>query len=123
MGQNAYSHPTAHSYRTQVMVSLDHHRFPRNGTRKPRCTPPARGFLFTRCLRYSEEAANYLTGFPMWYATLAEQDALVIIKGYVGPDHKISDMQSFYRALVEALCAAHEQGWKDRVEAEKLTRH
>jgi hypothetical protein len=85
--------------------------------------PPARGFLFTRCLRYSEEAANYLTGVPMWHAKLAEQDALVIIKGYVGPDHKISDMQSFYRALVEALCAAHEQGWKDRVEAEKLTRH
>ena len=26
--------------------------------------------------------------------------------GYIGPDHRIMDMQSFYRALVQALQAA-----------------
>jgi len=32
-------------------------------------------------------------------------------------------MPSFYGALVQALQAAHRQGWKDRGEAEKLTKH
>jgi hypothetical protein len=33
------------------------------------------------------------------------------------------DMPGFYGALVQALQAAHQQGWKDRGEAERLTRH
>ena len=35
-----------------------------------------------------------------------------IIQGCIGPDHKVTDMRAFQRA-VQALEAAHEQGWKD----------
>ena len=50
----------------------------------------------------------------------AQQTAHGLIQGYIGPDHRVMDMQSFYRALVQALHAAHQQGWKDRAEAEAL---
>ena len=53
----------------------------------------------------------------------AKQIAHGLIQGYVGPDHRVMDMPSFYGALVQALQAAHQQGWKDRGEAERLTRH
>jgi hypothetical protein len=43
----------------------------------------------------------------------AEQIAHGLIQGYLGPDHKVIDMQSFYRALLEALLSAHHQGWQD----------
>jgi hypothetical protein len=46
-----------------------------------------------------------------------------LIQGNIGPDHRVIDMPSFYGALVQALQAAHQQGWKDRSEAESLTRH
>ena len=46
-----------------------------------------------------------------------------IIHGYIGPDHRVMDMPSLYRVLVHALQAAHQQGWKDRGEAETLMRH
>jgi hypothetical protein len=46
-----------------------------------------------------------------------------IIQSYVGPDHRIMDMQSFYHVLVQALQKAHERGWQDRAEAEELTKH
>ena len=36
-----------------------------------------------------------------------------LIQGYIGPDHRVMDMQSFYSALVQALQAAHQQGWKE----------
>jgi hypothetical protein len=42
----------------------------------------------------------------------AEQIAHGLIQSYLGPDHKVIDMQSFYRALVEALLSAHHQGWQ-----------
>ena len=50
----------------------------------------------------------------------AQQIAHGLIHGYIGPDHRVMDMQSFYRALVQALQVAHQQGWKDRAEAEAL---
>jgi hypothetical protein len=43
----------------------------------------------------------------------AQQIAHGLIQGYLGPDHKVIDMQSFYRALVEALLKAHHQGWQE----------
>ena len=58
---------------------------------------------------------------------MSEKEAGEIIRGiihsHIGPDHRVMDMQSFYRVLVQALQAAHQQGWKDRGEAEKLTKH
>ncbi len=60
----------------------------------------------------------------------AQQIAHSLIQGYIGPDHRVMNMQSLYRALVQdralvqALQAAHQQGWKDRAEAEAmLTEH
>ena len=49
----------------------------------------------------------------------AEQIAHGLIQGYIGPDHQVMDMSSFYGALVQALQAAHQQGWNDRAEAAK----
>ena len=46
-----------------------------------------------------------------------------IIHSYIGPDHRVMDMPSLYRVLVQALQEAHQQGWQDRGEAEKLTKH
>ena len=46
-----------------------------------------------------------------------------IIHSFIDPDHRVRDMLTFYRVLVQALQAAHQQGWKDRAEAETLTRH
>jgi hypothetical protein len=40
----------------------------------------------------------------------ARQVAHVLIQGYMGPDHKVINMQSFYGALVQALRAARMQG-------------
>ena len=53
----------------------------------------------------------------------AKKIAHGLIQGYIGPDYRVLDMASFYGALVQALLAAHQQGWKDRGEAETLTRH
>ncbi len=39
----------------------------------------------------------------------AGQVAHGLIQGYIGPDHKVMDMASFYGALVQALQAAHQQ--------------
>jgi hypothetical protein len=49
--------------------------------------------------------------------TDARQIAHDLIQRYIGPDHKVTDMQSFYEALVQALQQAHRQGWKDCAEA------
>jgi hypothetical protein len=46
-----------------------------------------------------------------------------IIHSYIGPDHRVMDLQSLYRVLVQAMQAAHQQGWQDRGEAEKLPEH
>ena len=53
----------------------------------------------------------------------AKQIAHGLIQGFIGPDLRVMDLQSFFRALAQALQAAHQQGWKDRAEAEALTRH
>jgi hypothetical protein len=43
----------------------------------------------------------------------AQQIAHELIQGYIGPDHRVMDMQNFFGALVQALQAAHQQGWND----------
>ena len=53
----------------------------------------------------------------------AKQIAQGLIQLYIGPDFRVMDVPSFYGALVQAIQAAHQQGWKDRGEAESLTRH
>jgi hypothetical protein len=42
----------------------------------------------------------------------AKQIAHGLIQDYIGPDDRVMDMPSFYGALVQALQAAHQQGWK-----------
>jgi hypothetical protein len=39
-----------------------------------------------------------------------------LIQGYLGPDHKVTNMQSFYSALVQALKAARIRGQSERPE-------
>jgi hypothetical protein len=34
-----------------------------------------------------------------------------LVQGFIGPDHRVMDMQSFYRALSQALQKANQQGW------------
>lgn len=46
----------------------------------------------------------------MQFKTKAEQIAHGIIQSYIGPDHKVIDMRSFFDGLVDALRAAHEDG-------------
>jgi hypothetical protein len=53
----------------------------------------------------------------------AEQTAHDLIQSFIDPDHRVTDIGSFYGALVQALLAAHQQGWKDRGAAEGLTKH
>ena len=43
----------------------------------------------------------------------ARQMAHGLIQGYMGPDHRVLNMQSFYGALVQALKAARMQGQDD----------
>ena len=45
----------------------------------------------------------------------AKAKAHALIQGYLGPDHKVLNMQSFYSALMQALKAAREQGHADRL--------
>jgi len=42
-----------------------------------------------------------------------------LVQGYLGPDHKVIDMEQFFAALVQALHDAYDQGWKDRSEVEE----
>ena len=54
----------------------------------------------------------------------AAQNAHGLIQGFIGPDHRVMDMQSFFRALKQALQAAHHDGWNDRGEADEMeTKH
>jgi hypothetical protein len=48
----------------------------------------------------------------------AGQIAHSLIQGYLGPDHRIMDMQSFYRYTRPT----HTRGW-ERAEAEGLVKH
>jgi hypothetical protein len=53
----------------------------------------------------------------------AGQLAHRLVQRFIGPDRRVADMQSFFRALSQALQEAHTQGWKDRAEAEKILKH
>jgi hypothetical protein len=53
----------------------------------------------------------------------AQQIAHGLIQGYIGPDHRVMDISSFYGALVQALQEAHVRGWRDRSEVEKVAKH
>ncbi len=54
----------------------------------------------------------------------AKATAHALIPGYIGPDHRVLDMGSFYRAIVQALQAAHQKGWTDRADADSsATKH
>ena len=50
----------------------------------------------------------------------AEQIADGLIRDYLDPDYKVTDLRGFLGALVQALEAAHQQGWNDCVELGKL---
>ena len=43
----------------------------------------------------------------------AKQIAHGLIQGYIGPDHRVMDMPSFYSAVAQALHAACQKGWND----------
>jgi hypothetical protein len=45
--------------------------------------------------------------------------AHALIQGYLGPDHKVIDMERFFTALMQALHDAYGLGWKDRGEVEE----
>jgi hypothetical protein len=44
----------------------------------------------------------------------AQQIAQGLIQGYIGPDHRVIDMSSFYSALAQALQTAYRQGRDER---------
>jgi hypothetical protein len=46
-----------------------------------------------------------------------------LLQIHVDHDHRVTDMRSFYWALVQALQEAHVKSWKDRIEAESLVKH
>jgi hypothetical protein len=43
----------------------------------------------------------------------AKQTAHGLIQSYIGPDHRVMDMPSFYGALVQALQTAHQNAEAD----------
>jgi hypothetical protein len=52
----------------------------------------------------------------MKFNTKAEQTAHGLIQSYIGPDHKVIDMRSFYSVLMQELERAHEEGLKRRAD-------
>ena len=44
--------------------------------------------------------------------------AHALIQGYLGPDQRVTDMERFFTALMQALHDAYALGWKDRGEIE-----
>jgi hypothetical protein len=53
----------------------------------------------------------------MQFKTKSEQIAHGLIQDYIGPDHRVIDMRSFFGALVAALRDAHALGQRARAEA------
>jgi len=53
----------------------------------------------------------------------AQEIAHGLVQGYIGPDHRVMDMRSFFGALVQALQQAHMQGWREWARSEKLMKH
>ena len=45
--------------------------------------------------------------------------AHALIQGYLGPDQRVSNMERFFTALMQALHDAYALGWKDRGEIER----
>ena len=45
--------------------------------------------------------------------------AHALVQDYLGPDHKVIDMERFFTALMQALHDAYALGWKDRGEIER----
>jgi hypothetical protein len=68
-------------------------------------------------LTAAEEVTN-LVEREVAFQELMKADAgktvTALIQGYLGPDHKVIDMPSFYSALSQALREAREQGQVDR---------
>jgi hypothetical protein len=44
----------------------------------------------------------------------AQAIAQALIKDQIGSDQKVTNMPSFFGAIVQALLAVYEQGWQDR---------
>jgi hypothetical protein len=44
--------------------------------------------------------------------------AHALIQGYLGPDQRVTNMERFFTALMQALHDAYALGWKDRGEIE-----
>jgi hypothetical protein len=45
--------------------------------------------------------------------------AHALIQGYLGPDQRVTNMERFFTALMQALHDAYALGWKDRGEIEQ----
>jgi hypothetical protein len=39
--------------------------------------------------------------------------SVALMQDHIGPDHKVTDMDRFFTALLQALYDAYVQGWKD----------
>jgi hypothetical protein len=48
--------------------------------------------------------------------------AHALMQGYLGPDHRVIDMERFFTALMQALHDAYTLGWKDRGEVKERSR-
>jgi hypothetical protein len=45
--------------------------------------------------------------------------AHALIQDYLGPDHRVTDMERFFTALMQALQDAYALGWKNRGEVQE----
>jgi hypothetical protein len=61
-----------------------------------------------RVLRSCPGGGSQLRKAPKWTTSKPTRaTAQALIQGYIGPDHKVMNMQNFYAALVSALMEAH----------------
>jgi hypothetical protein len=58
-------------------------------------------------------AGELLRGVAAMTLEDAKQTAHGLIQSYIGPDHHVMDMPSFYGALVQALQTAHQNAEAD----------
>jgi hypothetical protein len=45
--------------------------------------------------------------------------AHALIQDYLGPDHRVTNMERFFTALMQALHDAYALGWKDRGDVDR----
>jgi len=45
--------------------------------------------------------------------------AHALVQGYLGPEHRVTNMERFFTALMQALHDAYALGWKERGEIER----